>query len=217
MSRSVEPAQPQAKSGPPDAAWARSLAEARAGRLSALGQLLESYRRYLLLAANQQLDDELRAKGGASDLVQETLTEAVGCFQRFDGDSEEQLRAWLAGILRHRANDFRRRYQRRSRQADREWPVADGSSAAGRELIDPHLTPQALAVRHDEALLLESALERLSLSHQCVLRLRGSQDLSFVEIGSVLNISADAARKTWARAVRCLRIELEQRNGCSRE
>src|SRR5438105_7704898 len=57
----------------PDAA--RRLAQARAGSREALGQALEACRRYLLRIAEDDLDPALRAKGGASDLVQQTFLE----------------------------------------------------------------------------------------------------------------------------------------------
>ena len=47
----------------------RRLAEARAGSVPALGEALEACRRYLLGVAQRELDPQLRAKRGASDLV----------------------------------------------------------------------------------------------------------------------------------------------------
>ena len=73
----------------------RWLPEARAGSHEALGQALEACRAYLLLIANQQIDPHLRAKGGASDLVQETFLEAQRDFTHFQGDGIEQFQAWL--------------------------------------------------------------------------------------------------------------------------
>src|SRR5581483_10218334 len=100
---------------------ARRLPEARAGCREALGQVLEAYRTYLLLIANGELDPELRAKGGASDLVQETFLEAHRDFAGFHGDSGEQLQAWLRQLLLHNLANFVRRYrQTDKRQVGRE-------------------------------------------------------------------------------------------------
>ena len=71
------------------------IAQARAGSAEALGQLLVTYQRYLLLVAERELDPDLRAKGSASDLVQETFLEAQRDFARFQGSSRDELRAWL--------------------------------------------------------------------------------------------------------------------------
>jgi DNA-directed RNA polymerase specialized sigma24 family protein len=85
---------------------ARWLLEARAGSREAPGRVLEACRRYLLLIADRELDPALKAKGGASDLVQQTFLEAHRDFGRFHGDSEEQLLAWLRQPLRYNLADF---------------------------------------------------------------------------------------------------------------
>src|SRR5436309_13462494 len=90
---------------------ANRLVEARAGSDEALGQVLEACRGYLLLIAQQELDPELRAKGGASDLVQETFVKAHRHFAHFQGDSDVELRAWLRRLLLNNLADFRALYR----------------------------------------------------------------------------------------------------------
>src|SRR5215472_3181235 len=102
------------ESAPDGAGW---LARARAGDREALGRALEVCRRYLLLIAERQLDDDLRAKGGASDLVQETFLEAQRDFARFEGTSPEELRAWLRQVLLHNVGAFTRRYRGTTKRA----------------------------------------------------------------------------------------------------
>src|SRR5262245_58886234 len=75
------------------------LQDARAGNAATLGQLLESYRRYLALLARVQIGQRLQGKVDASDLVQETFLEAHRNFSRFQGASEGQLVRWLRQIL----------------------------------------------------------------------------------------------------------------------
>src|SRR5437773_7487633 len=90
---------------------AQYLPAARSGSREALGRVLEAYRAYLLLIANRQLDPELRAKGGASDLVQETFLEAQRDFAHFHGDSPGEVQAWLKQLLLHNLANFARRYR----------------------------------------------------------------------------------------------------------
>jgi len=89
----------------------RSLADARAGSPEALGAALEAHRRYLLLVAEKELAPELRAKGGASDLVQETFIEAQRDFGHFRGNSANEFRGWLRRILLHNLGAFTQRYR----------------------------------------------------------------------------------------------------------
>src|SRR5262245_62077047 len=109
---------------------AQLVAEARAGSAEALGDALEACRAYLLAVAERELHPAVRAKGGASDLVQQTFMEAHRDFARFRGDSKDELLAWLRQVLRHNLANFTRQHLRtKKRQADRE--VAFGASAAG--------------------------------------------------------------------------------------
>src|SRR5262249_3376165 len=99
---------------------AQWLGSARTGAREALGRALEGCRDYLLMVANKELDPQLQAKGGASDLVQQTFLEAQRDFGRFQGNSEDELLAWLRRLLLHNLADFTRRYRDTGkRQADR--------------------------------------------------------------------------------------------------
>src|SRR5262252_7421230 len=90
---------------------ARWLGAARAGSTEALGQLLDGCRDYLCLVAERELDPDLRAKGGISDLVQETMLDAVRDFQQFGGTTEGELLAWLRCLLRNNLVSFTRLFR----------------------------------------------------------------------------------------------------------
>ena len=74
------------------------------------GGLLERYRQYLLMIANEVIGPELRAKLGASDLVQDTFLEAQRRLDGFRGRTGAELRAWLREILECRLANLRRSY-----------------------------------------------------------------------------------------------------------
>src|SRR5437588_9890039 len=127
---------------PPDAS--RYLPAARAGSSEALGQALEMCRNYLLLVAGQELDPELCAKGGASDLVQETFLEAQRDFAQFRGSSEAELLGWLRQSLLHNIANFKRRYRGTGKRAvGREVALQtdDSANAGGLEPAAASLTP----------------------------------------------------------------------------
>src|SRR5262245_29910755 len=103
------------------------LPAARAGSRDALGQALDACRHYLLRIAQAGLDPDLRAKAGASDLVQETFLEAQRDFARFQGTSEAELLAWLRRLLLNNVANFTRRYRETAkRQTGREVPLEPG-------------------------------------------------------------------------------------------
>src|SRR5947199_7306687 len=105
------------------------LPAARSGSVRALGDALEACRVYLQAVAERELDPDLRAKGGASDLVQETFLEAHKDFAQFKGDTEEALLGWLRRMLLNNLANFRRHYRGTGkRRAAREIDLAAGDS-----------------------------------------------------------------------------------------
>src|SRR5437764_1298683 len=118
---------------------ARVLASARSGSAEALGRALETCRGYLLLVAERNLDPVLRAKGGASDLVQETFMEAQRDFAQFQGTTEAELLAGLRRMLLNNVGNFARRYRGTDKRAvGREvgLPREGSSAAAAGEIAD---------------------------------------------------------------------------------
>jgi RNA polymerase sigma-70 factor (ECF subfamily) len=191
----------------------RLLAAARAGSREALGRALETCRRYLLGVAEGELGQDLRSKGGASDLVQETFLEAQRDFGAFQGSSAEELRAWLRQVLLHNVGAFTRRYRvARMRDVAREVRLGDDGSAMGIDDLGPAgatISPSAAAIERERALALRRALERLPEEYRRVVFLRFEEARSFDEIGRLTDRSPDAARKLWSRAMERLRQEWE--------
>jgi RNA polymerase sigma-70 factor (ECF subfamily) len=187
------------------------LAAARGGSLEALGQVLEACRGYLLGIANRRLSAELRSKGGASDLVQQTFLDAHRQFERFQGASEKELLAWLRQILLHNLAHFQRRYRATGkRDLGREAPLSSGASSTdgGADLATQTPSPSEQMVAREEAEAMQRALERLPEEHRQVLALRHQEQLTFEEIGQRLGRSTSGARALWLRAVERLNDEL---------
>jgi RNA polymerase sigma-70 factor (ECF subfamily) len=190
-----------------EAQW---LAQARAGSSEALGRVLEAYRDYLLLVADRELAAELRAKGGASDLVQDTFLEAQRDFAQFRGESADELRAWLRRLLLNNLAVFARRYRDTAkRQLGRELSLGDDASG-GQEAALPGdtPTPSTHAMAHEQAEALSRAIARLPEEYRQVVTLRYQDRLGYEEIGRLLGRSADAARLLFTRAIARLKLEM---------
>jgi RNA polymerase sigma-70 factor (ECF subfamily) len=176
-----------------------------------LGRAMESCRPYLLAMANDELGSDLHAKGGASDLVQETFLEAHRDRDRFQGRTLGELRAWLRCILLHNLSNFVRRYRGpRKRDVGHEVSL-DQETPSGRRPIDlaaSSLTPSADAIQHEQAQALTEALGRLCERDRLVVLWRNQERCPFEEIGRRLGGSAEMARKVWTRAVERLRDEV---------
>jgi RNA polymerase sigma-70 factor (ECF subfamily) len=195
------------------AQWIES---AKRGDQEALGRSLEMCRQYLTLVADRELGKDLKAKAGASDLVQQTFLEAHRDFDRFQGRTESELRAWLRAILRNDLAHVADRYRRTAkREIRREVAIDDSAHAGLREtLVEETQPPSVRAVLREEEEALRCAMARLPERHRRILHWRNRDGESFEQIGRRLDISAGAARKTWGRVI--VRLQVEMRCGIAR-
>jgi RNA polymerase sigma-70 factor, ECF subfamily len=189
---------------------AQHLPAARAGSSEALGQLLEACRAYLLRIANEGVATEIQAKGGASDLVQETFLEAHRDFARFQGTTEAELLAWLRCLLLNNASNFARSYRTGKRRVGREVPLERGDRSTEAGFVANTSTPSMEAMAHEKAEAIARALERLPEDYRRVITLRNQERREFDEIGRLMERSTDAARRLWSRAIERLQQELER-------
>jgi|SRR5262245_10091866 len=192
---------------------ARWLPAARAGSGEALGAALEACRGYLLLIAQRELDPALVAKGGASDLVQETFLEAQRDLAQFHGTTEAELLAWLRRLLLNNLANFNRLYRATDkRQVGREVILEAGSSAdaRGTEPSADGTSPSGRAIAGEQAEAVRRAMERLPEDYRQVLVLRYQEELPFEEIGRRMARSSNAARQLLLRAAERLQQEMER-------
>lgn len=169
--------------------------------------LLEGYRRYLLIVAERELHPRLRAKVGPSDIVQETFLRAHRDLPRFRGASDAELQAWLRRILLNHIADVTRNYCDTDKRAVRREVSMGAMSRFGRLASDTP-SPSAEIMRDEEKVALSDCLNRLSPDYRTVIQLRNYDLLSFEQIGQRLQRSAEAARKLWVRAIERL-VELQ--------
>lgn len=189
------------------------LNQARGGNEKALGQLLESYTRYLTLLARVQIGRRLQGKVDPSDVVQETFLEAHRQIANFRGNSEGELVAWLRRILAGQIALTLRRFlgtkgrdlkleRELAAQLDQSSEILDGG------LVASNSTPSQHASRREQALLLADALDRLPEDYREVIILRHLEGLSFAEVSQRMERSEDSVQKLWVRALANLRRSL---------
>lgn len=189
----------------------RWIEAARAGSAEALGRVFEACRPYLLAIAERELPAELRAKCGASDLLQDAYLKIHDEFQRFAGTGREEVLAWLRRVLLNHVANVRAHYlNAKKRQIGREAAGGDSISRASFAAIaDPAPTPRTQAEHVEELAVLERVLGQLAPRHARVIRLRYWGGRTFPEIAAELGCSAEAARKLWLRAVEKMHAIME--------
>ncbi len=178
------------------------LAAARAGEGQALGELLQTYRNYLMILATNQFDRRLRQRLNPSDLVQEAMLAVHRDFAKFRGHAEGEFLAWLRKILihcLHRAIETHVRAKRRDVRRDisiEEFSVAVDRSVSriSQRLADAGPSPGT-------AIALADQLAKLPADYREMLVLRNLQGLSFNEIAHRTGRSCGAVRMLWLRAI----------------
>jgi RNA polymerase sigma-70 factor, ECF subfamily len=175
---------------------------------------LERYRSWLGLLARLQVEPRFRAKFDASDIVQQTLLEAVKDWPKFRGGTEAELAAWLRQILAHVLLHEVRRYggaQRRDigREVSLEEALAESSRRLGSALAAPGSSPSERAGRHELERRLAGALARLPADYAEIILLRNVEGLSHEDSADRMGRGAGAVRMLWLRALARLRQELD--------
>ncbi|MCY2985403.1 MAG: sigma-70 family RNA polymerase sigma factor [Planctomycetota bacterium] len=189
------------------------LCQAKSGNIDALGRLLSAYMNYLKTLAHAQMDDRLRRRVGASDIVQETLLEAHRDFLHFVGKSPAEFNGWLRTIL---INNLKRAIEchlmTAKRDVRRELSLEDlkgraDQSAARLEafLAAPNSSVSSDMQRHEALIRLSDSIARLSEEHREIIILRHVRGLPFKDIAEQLNKTSGAVRMIWMRAIEKLR------------
>lgn len=107
--------------------------QARQGDAEALGRLLALYRAPLRARAERQLQQRVAVRVDASDVVQQTCLDAHRGFDRFLGQEEVELLAWLERILDHQVAGAIRHHvllQKRDVRREQSLESPQGSHAS---------------------------------------------------------------------------------------
>lgn len=195
----------------------RQIQAARQGCRTSLGQLAETYQAYLLRIANDELGRMgLGARLGASDVVQETLLHANTRFDRFRGETGDELLRWLRKLLINNLTTAIRRHRLAQIRSDRlEVPLEGGRIASG-DLPQTGAsgdTPSKIVAREEELERLMAAIEALPPIWREIVLLRNFGECSYEELGELFGRSPEAARKLWNRALAALGRRLASLSG----
>jgi RNA polymerase sigma-70 factor (ECF subfamily) len=178
------------------------------------GPTLERFRAYLRLLAQMQLDPRLQGKLDPSDVVQQTLLQALQALDRFQHRSDAELAAWLRQVLAHNLANATRDLNRAKRAVARECSLEEAleQSSARLEafLVAEQSSPSEQAQRKEQVLRLAEALARLLEAQQEALTRRYLQSWSVDDISRHLGRSPAAVVGLIKRGLKQLRLLLHE-------
>jgi RNA polymerase sigma-70 factor (ECF subfamily) len=173
---------------------------------------LDQFRGYLLLVARLHFRPRLAAKLDPSDVVQQTLVQALQGLPAFRGTTEAELAAWLRQILRRNlaalARDYGRDKRDLAREQSLEAAVDDSSTRLEAWLDDGQSSPSQRAERNEHLLRLADALAALPDAQQQAVMLHHLHGLSALEISQRMDRTPAAVAGLLKRGLRALREQL---------
>ena len=179
------------------------------------GKALERFREYLCLLARMRLAPQLQGKLDASDVVQQTLLEALKARGQFRGRTDAEYAAWLRQILaRNLSNalrDFGRARRDVSRERSLEAAIDQSSARLEAWLAAEQSSPSQRADKNEQVLRLAEALAAVPADQRTVLELRHLQGWSLAEIASHTRRSPAAVAGLLHRGLKNLRERLDDR------
>ncbi|MBM4094117.1 MAG: sigma-70 family RNA polymerase sigma factor [Planctomycetes bacterium] len=184
------------------------------GDTAALERILASYRPRLRRLVAARLDPRLSARVDPSDVVQDTLLQAVKQLPKYLRENPLPFFAWLRQLAIHRLTGLAAEHivaQRRSVTREQSWALGLSEDSVGRlaaQLAAAESTPSHHMLAQESRDRVRQALERLPDADREVLMLRFVEQLSAAESAAVLGITAEAVGMRRLRALKRLAAEL---------
>jgi RNA polymerase sigma-70 factor (ECF subfamily) len=181
----------------------RLLMQISAGQRHAFNDLFNRHRDHLRRAVELRLDPRLRARVDASDLVQEAQLEAFRRLDDYLARRPMPFSLWLRKTAHERILNHRRAHihaARRSVLCEQGFPE-ESSMMIANSLIGRGSSPSRRVIRREYQRLVSEAVDELDDIDREILLMRNVEGLSQREIAHVLDLSHDAVRKRYGRAL----------------
>jgi RNA polymerase sigma-70 factor, ECF subfamily len=196
------------------------IARARAGEAAALNEIFARNRDRLHRMVQMRLDWRLQGRIDASDVIQDACLEASRRLDDYLREPTMPLFLWLRFLVGERLMFLHRHHLGvKMRDARREVSLfrdalPEASSAAlAAQLLGQHTSPSEAAVRAEQLLRVQEAVNQLDTLDREIISLRHFEQLSRAEAAQVLGIAEAAAAKRYIRALKRLKDTLASMPG----
>jgi RNA polymerase sigma-70 factor (ECF subfamily) len=191
-----------------------------AGDRQALTDLFQRHRDRLRRMVDLRMDARIQGRVDASDVLQDAFLDAVAHLDRYLSGPDLPPFLWLRLVVSQRLAHYHRRHlAAKMRDVGHEVslyrdPLPQASSAALASMLLGRLTsPSNAAIRAEQVLRVQEALNALDPLDREVIALRQFEQLSRAETAQVLGITEEAGAKRYMRALRRLKAVLAAQPG----
>jgi RNA polymerase sigma-70 factor, ECF subfamily len=193
------------------------LRRAKAGDAAALGALFAHYRDRLRKMVRLRLDRRVAGRLDPSDVLQEAYLDVARRFPSYTAAPAVPFYVWLRELTGQRLIDLHRQHLgAKMRDAGQEVSLYRGalpqasSASLAQQLLAGLTSPTQAAVRAEMQLQLQDALNSMDPMDREVVVLRHFEELNNIETAAALRIEPSAASKRYLRAIRRLKVILDQ-------
>jgi RNA polymerase sigma-70 factor (ECF subfamily) len=191
--------------------WRALLTGAAHGDAPARDELLGLYRPYLRLAVGDRLPRLVQKRIDASDIVQQTLVDAVRGLPEFRGRSEPEFTAWMMKLLERNLLQCMRNNTlgKRDVRLEHNWTDASGSAQLiWRAVAGDQSSPMSSVFRGEAALHLAMALDKLPQEQRTAVEMRYIGQQSLREIADEMGRTVGSVAGLIRRGVEALQKHL---------
>jgi len=190
------------------------LANLRAHGVSFLASYFSGQRKRLRRLVEKRLDNRVKRRVDASDIVQEGFLDAARRLDHFLLQPTMPASAWVEFLVRQQATvAYRRHVSAGKRDLRREQSLSSASTGRpgdqGCAVAAAETTASEIVSRREQCDLVKIAVAMLSPADQEVLRLRHLEFRNNIETAELLGISPPAASKRYVRALARFRAVIE--------
>ena len=159
----------------------------------------------------------LTDRNNASDVVQETFIKVWKNLRNFDS-SKASFKTWIFTIAKNTATDFLRKKKSlvfSDMPARNAFGIADAGGGENEgdsfseNIPDEKLLPDEALQRLQDSDLLNKVLDKLPIYYKIILVLHYQEDMTFDEIGKVLDKPLNTVKSQHRRAITLLRKMLD--------
>ena len=169
-----------------------------------LSRLFESNRDGLRRMIGQCIHGKLSARFDASDIIQESFIRAQQQLNSYLKSAEIHPTTWLRLLCRQLLAESIRKHMRVKRSPEFEAQIVSNDLSAERLSDSVHAISKEVSLSESTEEI-RQGLRLLGEEERTVIALRNGEGMTFPEIGDILNIKMETAKKRYYRAVKRLR------------
>ncbi|MEI6280640.1 MAG: RNA polymerase sigma factor [bacterium] len=141
----------------------------------------------------------LTNKNDAKDITQEIFIKVWKNIRRFDSE-KASFKTWIFTIAKNTVTDFSRK-RKNILFSEIEKGFEENIDSFSENIKDENLLPDEALQKLQNSEVLNQALEKLRLEYKEVLMLHYQEELTFEEIGKILNKSSNTVKSHHRRAL----------------